>query len=160
MQHILPRQHRFQETERDETGQAMVEFAFTFILFIAVLMAVILFAYVFFVQASLVHSAQQGSRHLLAHPVLPSDQVTFATADAEATWVVTSSVPLLDWHEMQITIEPPVEDRVLGTYVAVRVRYNVPLPDIEVPFFLTGQTFVLLPPMQLQALSRRALNWQ
>jgi len=153
-QHLIPR------AKRGQQGQAMVEFAFAFILFIVVLVAVIMFAYVFFVQASLTHAAQQGTRHLLAHPVLPGDETTFGTADAEATWVITTAVPFLDWRDMQITIEPPVEDRVLGTYVAVQIRYTVPLPEFEIPFPLTGQSFRLLPPIQLQALSRRALNWQ
>jgi hypothetical protein len=139
----------------------MVEFAFTFILLTAILMALVLFAYVFFMYASIVHAAQEGSRHLLTYPVLPHDGDRFATADQEATWVITSSVPFLNWRDnMHITIEPPVGERALGTYISVRILYDVPLPQFTVPLVLSDGSITLLPPIELHALSRRALNWQ
>jgi hypothetical protein len=147
--------------QRDQAGQQMVEFTFTFVLLTIILMALVLFAYVFFMYASIVHAAQRGTRHLLTYPVLPQDEDRFATADQEAAWVITSSVPLLNWREnMHITIEPPVDERALGTYVSVRILYDVPLPQFTVPLVFSDQSITVLPPIELRAVSRRALNWQ
>ena len=148
-------------SQRDQAGQQMVEFTFTFVMLTIILMALVLFAYVFFMYASIVHAAQEGTRHLLTYPVLPHDEDRFATADEEATWVITSSAPILNWKDyMHITIERPVSQRALGTYVAVRILYDVPLPEFTVPLVFIDQSITLLPPIQLHALSRRALNWQ
>ncbi len=138
----------------------MIEFTFTFMMLIGVMAALIMFCMLFFMQASIMHAAQTGSRHLLTFPRVPDDGVTFATADEEALWVITNTVPWLDWDLMDITIEPPAAQRVLGTYVAVQIKYDAPLPTIEIPFIITEGSFVLLPPIELSALSRRALNWK
>ena len=143
---------------RGQDGQQMVEFTFTFIIFVILLMAIVGFGWVFFSQATLTHAAQQGTRHLLAHPLLPDDPVTFDTADAEATWVITTSAPLLDWREMNISILPPPEDRISGSYVAVEIYYDVPLPTIEIPLGFTDDVITVLRPIRLHALSRRTLN--
>jgi len=136
----------------------MVEFTFTFIMLVILLLALVGFGWVFFSQATLVHAAQEGTRHLLAHPLLPSDPVRFETADEEATWVITSSAPLLDWREMTINIYPPPQDRVLGSYVAVDIYYDVPLPTIEIPLGFTDDVITVLRPMRLHASSKRSLN--
>jgi hypothetical protein len=153
------RQERFEPARQDEAGQQMIEFTFTFMMIIGVMAAVILFAVLFFQQASIMHAAQTGSRHLLTYPRVPDDEDTFDTADAEAMWVITNTVPWLDWELMEITIDPPAEQRLLGTYVAVQIKYPAPLPTIELPYIITEGAFVLLPPIELSALSRRALNW-
>ena len=142
----------------DQEGQQMVEFAFTFILFCILMVAIAIFGWVFFSQASIVHATRQGSRHLLAHPVLPDDDVTFASADAEATWVMTNSIPLMDWTAMTINISPPLEERVVGSYVAVEILYDIPLPTIEIPLGFTDDVITIVRPMRLHALSRRSLD--
>ncbi len=144
--------------KRDQDGQQMVEFAFTFTIFVVLLLAVVGFSWVFFSQATLVHAAQQGTRHLLAHPLLPDDPTTFDTADEEATWVITTSAPLLDWHEMTINILPPPEERISGSYVAVEIYYDVPLPTIEIPVGFTDDVITVLRPLRLHAMSKRSLN--
>ena len=155
----LRRQPNEPAPNRDEAGQQMIEFTFTFMMIIGVMAAVIMFSILFFQQASILHAAQTGSRHLLTYPVVPDDEVTFATADEEAMWVITNTVPWLDWTLMEITIDPPAELRNVGTYVAVQIKYDAPLPEIEIPYVITEGAFYLVPPIELSALSRRALNW-
>jgi len=145
-------------SRRGQEGQQMVEFAFTFSMLTILLVAIVAFGWIFFSQATLVHAAQEGTRHLLAHPLLPDDQVTFDTADEEATWVITTSATLLDWREMTINIMPPPEDRIMGSYVAVEIYYDVPLPTIEIPVGFTDDVITIIRPLRLHALSRRSLN--
>jgi hypothetical protein len=145
-------------SKTDQEGQGMVELTFTFMLFVTLLGAIAILAWIFFSQASIVHATRQGTRHLMAHPVLPDNKEVFDTADAEATWVVTSSVPLLDWREMDITISPPLEERLPGTYVAIQIEYDIPLPTIEIPLGFTDDVITVVRPMRLHALSRRSLD--
>ncbi len=145
-------------TRADETGQQMVEFALTFTIFCALLMALALFGVVFFSYASLTNAAREGSRHLMAHPLLPADPVTFETADEEAIYVVTSSLPLLDWHNMTIQIMPEPALRVPGGYVAVQIQYTLQLLDINIPLLGGDSSIHLLGPVTLRTLSRRSLD--
>lgn len=145
-------------TKADETGQQMVEFALTFTIFCALLMALALFGVVFFSYASLTHAAREGSRHLMAHPLLPADPVAFETADEEAIYVVTSSLPLLNWRDMTIQIMPDPEFRVPGGYVAVQIEYTMQLLDMNIPLVGGSSSIHLLGPVTLRTMSRRSLD--
>jgi Flp pilus assembly protein TadG len=136
----------------------MVEFTFTFMLLIVLLVAILVFGLIFYSYLTIVNAARDGTRFLYAHPRLPSPGSGFATADAEATYVITSSVSLLDWKRMTVNITPPKEDRIAGSWVAVEIVYNVPLPTIQLPMGFTGTTFTLVRPIELRALSRRSLD--
>ncbi len=142
----------------DQSGQAMVEFTFTFVLLCVLFIALLLLGWLFYSYVTISNAAREGSRHLLAHPVLPSDPSTFDSADAEATWVITNSVPMLNWRQMTVTITPPTEQRVYGGYILVRIDYEVSMPRIEIPLGFTGTTIKLVGPFQLRALSRRSLD--
>jgi hypothetical protein len=143
----------------EEKGQQMVEFTLTFGMLTVLLAALVLFAWYFFSYVSLVHATREGSRYLMAHPILPADPVAFATADEEATWVVTNSVPLLDWrNNMTVLISPPVEQRFAGSYVLVEIDYIFHLPQVELPLGFDGTTLTILGPMELHAYSRRSLD--
>jgi len=144
--------------KQDEQGQQMVEFALTFTIFCLLLMALALFGTVFFSYASIVQAAREGSRHLMSHPLLPADPDTFETADQEAIWVVTNSLPLLDWrNHMTIAIMPEPQYRVPGGYVAVEIQYTMELLDLNIPV-LGGEPVHLLGPIHLRTMSRRSLD--
>ncbi len=144
--------------EADETGQQMVEFALTFTIFCALLIALVLFGSVFFSYASIVNAARDGSRHLMAHPLLPADPDTFETSDQETIWIITNSLPLLDWHNMTINIMPEPAYRVPGGYVAVEILYTMQLIDLNIPLVGGNSSIRLLGPVTLRALSRRSLD--
>jgi len=139
----------------------MVEFAFTFILFCVILVAIVIFGWFFFSYATIYNAARDGSHHLMNHPVLPDnppDQPEFATADAEATWVVTTSMPLMDWTQMTLNLSPSVDNRFAGGYVAVEIVYDIPLPTISFPLGFTDDVITIIRPMRIRTLSRRNLD--
>lgn len=150
--------HRDARQEADQCGQATVEFAFTFVIFTALLIAILGLGWLFFSYASIVNAARDGSHHLMAHPVIPADTSRFATADEEVTWIVTNSLPLLDWTNMTVTASPPPAQRVYGGYVAVAISYTVTLPEFNIPLGFDGTSYRLLGPMQISARSRRNLD--
>jgi hypothetical protein len=79
--------------------------------------------------------------------------------DAEITFVVTTTMPLLDWRRAQITIEPqPPEERGIGEDMSVQVAYPLNLPTIRIPYVIREGSFVLFPPITVQALSRMRLD--
>ena len=144
--------------EAGQSGQATVEFAFTFVLFSALLMAILGLGWVFFSYASIVNAARDGSHHLMSHPLQPADPSRFATADEEVTWIVTNSLPLLDWTNMTVTTSPPPAQRIHGGYVAVAISYTVTLPEFNIPLGFDGTSYRLLGPTQIGARSRRSLD--
>lgn len=142
----------------DQHGQQMVEFAFTFIMLVVLLLALVVFGWMFFSYATITHASREGSRHLMSHPTVPQDQVAFATADEEATWVVTNSLPMLDWRRAVVTVGPPLSQRVPGGYVFVEVSYTTTMPQLRIPMIVREGTFVLGGPIELRAVSRRSLD--
>jgi len=142
----------------DQHGQEMVEFALTCIMLVVMLLALVVFGWMFFSYATITHAAREGSRHLMSHPILPQDQVAFASADEEVTWVVTNSLPLLDWTRAVVTVGPPLAERVPGGYVFVEVSYTTTMPQVRIPMIVSEGTFVLGGPIELRAVSRRSLD--
>jgi hypothetical protein len=147
-----------QASQASESGQQMVEFTFTFMMLIVLFMALLILGWLFYSYATITHAARDGSWHLMTHPVLPDDEDTFATADAEATWVVTRSMPLLDWGDTVVNISPPVEERVYGSYVLVEVQHTLQMPSFSIPLGFDGTVFQLGGPFQITAMSRRSLD--
>ncbi len=143
---------------RDQGGQSLAEFALTLPILVALLVAITLLAWVGFCYVSVASAARMGVRHMLTYPWEPdSDQ--FADVDAEITYVVTSTMPFLDWRRAQITIEPePPDERHIGEEMSVQVVYPLNLPTIRVPYIVRDGSFVLLPPITLQATSRMRLD--
>lgn len=157
LQAIKSKGNPFAPPAAGQSGQQMVEFALTFTMLVALLMALVIMGWVFFTYATITNAAREGSRHLMAHPTLPKDQVAFSTADQETTWVVTNSISMLDWRQMTVNISPDVSQRVYGGYVMVELIYTLTLPQINLPL-LQGQTLTIGGPFELQALSRRSLD--
>jgi len=143
---------------RDQGGQSLAEFALTMPLLVALLVGIMLLAWVGFCHVSIASAARMGVRHMLTYPWEP-DSDRFANVDAEITFVVTSTMPFLDWRRAQITIEPqPPDERHVGEDVSVQVAYPLNLPTIQVPYIIREGSFVLLPPITLQATSRMRLD--
>jgi hypothetical protein len=118
----------------------------------------LILGWLFYSYATITNAARDGSWHLMTHPVLPDDQDTFATSDAEATWIVTQSMPLLDWGDTVVNISPPVEERVYGGYVMVEIQHTLQMPRIEIPLGFDDTVFGLGGPFEITAVSRRSLD--
>lgn len=140
-----------------EQGQSLTEFALVMPLLLALLVAIILFAWVGFSYVSITSAARQGARHMMTYPTEPQYPDQFATADQEITWVVTTSMPFLPWQNATITISPPVADREPPVTAVVHVQYPVSLPTITIPYLFKPGSWVLLPPILLNAESRMSL---
>ena len=126
-------------------------------LLIALLVAIMLFAWIGFSYVSITSAARQGARHMMSYPTEPEYPDRFATADQEITYMVTDAMPFLAWQEATITISPPVAEREPITNVVVHIQYPVNLPTIRIPYFFRPGEFVLLPPIVLNAESRMKL---
>ena len=141
-----------------EQGQSLTEFALVMPLLIALLVAIMLFAWIGFSYVSITSAARQGARHMMTYD---ADHLQypdrFATIDQEITYIVTEAMPFLDWQNATITISPPVEDREPITTVVVHIQYPVSLPTIRIPYVVRPGEFMLLPPMVLNAESRMEL---
>lgn len=160
-------QHDRSPYKAEQKGQSLTEFALTMPLLLALLVGIALLAWVGFSLVSITSAARMGARHMVSYPVEPKDPLRFADADAEIEYVVTSTMPYLDWRQAEITILPqPPESRVLvnpenpnePNYMEVQVVYLVDLPTITIPYVLTEGSFVLLRPMTIQATARMRLD--
>jgi Flp pilus assembly protein TadG len=140
-----------------EQGQSLTEFALVMPLLIGLLVAIMLFAWIGFSYVSITSAARQGARHMMTYPLEPEDPDRFATIDQEITYIVTTSMPFLNWRNASITISPPVAEREPIVTVAVHIQYPVSLPTIRIPYLVRPGEFVLLPPMVLNAESRMTL---
>jgi hypothetical protein len=161
------RQHQIQVGRRDQQGQSLTEFALTMPLLIGLLVGIILLAWVGFTYVSITSAARMGTRHMVSYPIEPENPARFADIDSEITHVVTSAMPYLNWQEAQITIlpQPPEKRRVISsdhpgqpTYMSVGIVYPVNNPTIEIPYLIRDGSFVLLPPISLQATARMRLD--
>ena len=140
-----------------ERGQSLAEFALIMPLLIALLVAILLFAWIGFSYVSITSAARQGTRHMMTYPTSPQDPARFATVDQEITYIVTNAMPFMTWQNATITISPPVDEREPITTVAVHITYPVSLPTIRIPYFFRPGSFYLLPPIVLNAESRMKL---
>jgi len=142
-------------------GQTLVEFALTAPVLFALLVGMLLLAWVGYSYVSIASAARMGVRHMISYPTVPEDTDRFGTdVDAEITYVVTSSMPGLDWTRVvsTIVISPSVAARLPGTPVSVQVTYPLNLPTVRIPFVIREGSFVLIPPLYLDAVARMWLE--
>ena len=135
----------------------MAEFAFTMPLLVALLVGIILLAYVGFAYVSVSSAARMGARHMVGlNPAeYPEDPDQFTTADEEITYVVTSTMPFLNWRQAEIAILPvDTSERVFGANVSVVITYTMDTPDIRIPYVIREGSFLLIPPLTLRATSQ------
>jgi hypothetical protein len=126
-------------------------------LLVALLVGIILLAYVGFAYVSISSAARMGARHMIGlNPAeYPEDPALFDTADEEITYIVTSTMPYLNWRQAEIAILPvETSDRVFGANVSVVVTYTMDTPDIRIPYVVREGSFLLIPPLTLRASSQ------
>lgn len=146
-----------------QQGQSLAEFALTMPLLVALLVGIILLAWVGFAYVSVTSSARMGARHMVSYPIEAENPVRFPNVDDEITYLVTSTMPFLDWTRAEVSILPqPPDSRLVGgatpLYVSVQVRYPVNNPVIRIPYVISEGSITLLPPITLQATSRMRLD--
>ena len=122
-------------------GQSLTEFALVMPLLIALLVAILLFAWIGFSYLSITSAARQGARHIM----------TYNATDAEVVSVVEEAMPFLNPDQAHITVMPQFSERVPITPVTVTVAYTVDLPMIRIPYFVSPGEFTLLGPIVLNA---------
>jgi hypothetical protein len=154
--------HRL-SVRRNQSGQSLAEFALTMPLLIALLVGIMLLAWVGFSYVSITSAARMGARHMVSYPVEADDPGRFPDVDDEILYVVTSTMPFMDWRQAEITILPQPPDSRLDfgdepVYVSVQIVYPVNLPTIEIPYVIRPGSFYLLPPVTLQATSRMRVD--
>ena len=144
-------------SDAEPKGQSLAEFALTMPLLVALLVGIILLAYVGFAYVSISSAARMGARHMIGlNPAdYPENPVLFDTADEEITYIVTSTMPYLNWRQAEIAILPvDTSDRLFGTDVSVVVTYTMDTPDIRIPYIVREGSFLLIPPLTLRASSQ------
>ena len=148
-------------SDSDPKGQSLAEFALTMPLLVALLLGIILLAYVGFAYVSVSSAARMGARHMIGlNPAqYPEDPDQFTTSDEEITYVVTSTMPYLNWQQAEIAILPAdTSERVFGTNVSVVVTYTMDTPDIRIPYVIREGSFLLIPPLTLRASSQMRIH--
>lgn len=138
-------------------GQGLTEFALTMPLLVVLLLGMIVLAYLGFVYVSISSAARMGARHMIGlNPAdRPEEPDLFSSADEEITYVVTSSMPMLNWRQAEIMILPEdTSERVYDTDVSILISYTVDVPEIRVPYVINDGYFVLLSPLTLHASSQ------
>ena len=157
------RRHSRLPRRPDQKGQGMAEFALTMPLLMGLLVGILLLAWVGFTYVSITSAARMGTRHMVTYPIEAENPVRFPNVDDEIIYVVTSTMPLLNWQQAQITISPqPPQSRLVGgaqpTYVSIQILYPLNNPTIQIPYIVGEGSFVLLPPVSLQATARMRLD--
>jgi cobalt transporter subunit CbtB len=135
-----------------------METALTLPFLVALLVGLILIAWVGFSYISITNAARHGTRHMISYPRMPQDPVRFASADEEIMFVITSSMPVLDWRRAQITISPPLASRFPDIQVSVQIVYPIDNPTISIPYVVREGSFTLLPPLTVSAVSTMRID--
>lgn len=121
---IFKRVHSLKDS-RSQEGQAMVEFALTIPLFIAIFMGFILFSMLFYSYLTVTLASREGAGALVRDP-----KQTVAQIQAR----VRSTSISLDPAGLTVTVEPAnTADWLPGVKINVTAVYMVPLPIISIP---------------------------
>lgn len=138
----------------DARGQAMVEFALTFSIFILLFigfvgMGVVLFSYV-----TTASAAREGARFVIANPQATDAQVRnyICSVNPGLGGTQNACLAYIANNELVITIEPAAAARVPQAQVSVTVRYRVPVPTLSIGF-LDRTSFTFLGPIWVQGIS-------
>jgi hypothetical protein len=154
---IERRPGRTPRADQEQKGQSLTEFALTMPILVILLVGIIVLAYIGFAYVSISSAARMGARHMIGlnpsdHPENPD---LFRSADEEITYVVTSSMFMLDWRQAEIVIKPEdTSERVYDADVSVLIIYTMELPEVRLPYIISEGEFVLLAPLTLRASSQ------
>jgi len=143
---------------RSEKGQSLTEFALTVPFLVALLVGLLLIAWAGFSYISITNAARQGTRHMVSFPRMPQDPATFSHIDDEIRYVVTSTMPYLDWRQATINISPVREQRFPDIQVSVQIIYPLNNPTFSIPNVIGGGSITVLPPMTMSAISTMRID--
>lgn len=129
---------------QQERGQAMVEFAFTIPMFLAILLGFLGFGLILYSYLTVTLASREGARALIYDPSMTVAQVQQRVRDTSIS---------LDRNALTVLVEP--NDRtqwVSRTKISVTAVYTVPLPTVSIPN-LRGPAFTLFSPIPVTAVS-------
>ncbi|MBD8069123.1 TadE/TadG family type IV pilus assembly protein [Bacillus sp. PS06] len=98
----------------NQRGQATVELAFSLVILVLFLFAIIDFGRIFHAYLTLDHASREGARI-----------ASVGATDSEVIARVKGSAPLLDSTTVSVSITPLPQDRVRGSYVTVELAYPI-----------------------------------
>jgi hypothetical protein len=128
-------------------GQTLVEFALTGVIFFALLIFMVGFAVIAYSYITITSMAREGTSYMFRQPDTTKDVVV-------AHMLTRAGVLHKEAPTMQIVITPKDETAwapcVQGT---VAVYYDVPLPEVSLPYIIGPGRLVILPPVKLKAVS-------
>lgn len=133
----------------EERGQAMIEFALTIPLFLALLLGFVGFGLIFYSYLTVTLSSREGASAIIHNPNLTVAEVQQKVRDTSIS---------LDRSALTITVEPSnTADWVSGVKVNVTARYVVPLPTVSIPN-LRGPAFTIFGPLPVTSTSVMTLE--
>jgi Flp pilus assembly protein TadG len=119
----------FQHRKR-ERGQALVEFAFVFPIFLGVLIGLMSFAILFYSYVTIQLAVREGTSAIVHDP----KHQTVANIQS----LVSSQSFSLNTSQLTVLVSPPAAQWVSGAQVSVSAAYYVPLPTVNVPVLGNG----------------------
>lgn len=130
----------FASNDPKQAGQAAVEFAMTFAIFVLGFFGIVGLAIVFFAWLTSVNGAREGARYIIARPTATDSEVTaqicrttigLGMSEANCNSNVSNGT-------LSVLIEPGVSWCLPGTQMSVKVDYRVPVPTLRASFFNGG----------------------
>jgi Flp pilus assembly protein TadG len=140
-----------------ERGQSLVEFAFAFPIFLAILIGLMTFAILFYSYVTLHLAVREGASAIVHCPTLNCDTPRLnnnnkLTSVEDVRTLIREKSFSLDLSQLNIVIEPtPTSLWVTGAQVSVSAAYRVPLPTVSIP--MLGNSTFRLGAIQIQAQS-------
>lgn len=136
-------------TDRNDHGQAMIEFALTVPIVILLLILVVGLAFMLYSFVTLSSCAREGARLIMERP-----QAT----QVELAEYTKRGAGILDRDLMTVTTSPAPEARNPGANVTVAVSYPFQIVDVTVPYILAPGDFRIFPTIWLNAVSTMNLD--
>jgi Flp pilus assembly protein TadG len=135
-------------SKRAENGQAMVEFALTFAIFIMLFIGFIGLAIVFFAWLTTVSAAREGARYVIANPSASDSQIKSAIcASSVMLGGNASNCNSLTTSDLIITTEPSsAANRIPNAQISVKVQYRAQVPTLGITW-LDGSKMTFLGPI-------------
>ncbi len=125
----------------------MVEFAFTFSIFVMLFLGFLGMAIVFFGWLTTVSAAREGARYVLSDPSATDSEIKNAICSSSVMLGgSTAACNALTTSNLIITIEPALAGRVPNAQISVRVQYRVQVPTLRVTW-LGGDGMTILGPI-------------
>jgi Flp pilus assembly protein TadG len=130
---------------KKERGQAMVEFAFVFPIFLGVLIGLAAFSILFFSYVTLQLAVREGTSAIVHDPAHQTVSSIQTLVRSQSFSLNTAS------SQLQILVEPPESQWVSGVQVSVSAAYYVPMPTVNIP--VLGNGTIRLGTIQIRAQS-------